>query len=125
MGKRDACRRPTALFAALAIALGAATALTTATAGTAAADPPAGFQDTVVFSGHVEPTTVQFAPDGKVFVAEKSGKVWRHDSITDPVAHLVADLRTEVFNFWDKGMVGLAVDPHWGASRPYLYVQYS
>jgi PKD repeat protein len=125
MGKHDAYRRPVALVAALAIALGAATALTATTARTAAADPPAGFNDTTVFSGHHEPTTVQFAPDGKVFVTEKSGLVWRHDSINDPVQHLVADLRTQVYNFWDKGLVGLAIDPHWGPSRPYLYVQYS
>src|SRR2546427_107055 len=32
-----------------------------------------GFQDSVVFSGLVEPTVVQFASDGRVFVAEKSG----------------------------------------------------
>ncbi len=125
MGKHDAYRRPIALVAALAIALGAATVLTATTARTAAADPPAGFQDSIVFDGHTEPTAVQFAPDGKVFVIEKSGLIWRHDSVNDPVKHLVADLRTRVYNFWDKGLLGLAIDPNWGPSRPYLYVQYS
>ena len=34
---------------------------------------PVGFQDVTVFSGLTEPTVVAFSPDGRVFVAEKSG----------------------------------------------------
>ena len=36
----------------------------------------------------------------------------------------VADLRTETHNFWDRGMLGLAVDPSFPA-RPYLYAMYT
>ena len=40
----------------------------------AAPDPalPAGFTDTTVYSGLVTPTAVRFAPDGRVFVAQKT-----------------------------------------------------
>jgi len=43
----------------------------------AAPDPalPPGFTDTTVYSGLVTPTAIRFAPDGKVFVAQKSGVV--------------------------------------------------
>jgi glucose/arabinose dehydrogenase len=37
---------------------------------------PAGFQDTLVASNIVQPTTIAFAPDGRMFLAEKaSGKI--------------------------------------------------
>ena len=45
--------------------------------------PPAGFQDTVVFQGLTEPTVVDFAPDGRVFVGEKSGLIKVFDSLSD------------------------------------------
>ncbi len=109
---------------ALATALGVATVLTVVSARPAGALPPL-FQDTTVFSGRYEPTTIQFASDGKVFVAEKAGRIYRYDSVSDPTADLVADLRTEVYDFIDKGLLGLALDPNFGPARPYLYVQYT
>jgi glucose/arabinose dehydrogenase len=38
-----------------------------------------GFQQTIVYTGLDHPTAVRFSPDGRVFVAEKSGliKVFR------------------------------------------------
>jgi glucose/arabinose dehydrogenase len=122
--KTGTFKRSIALTVALATALGAATVLAAVSARPAAALPPL-FQDTTVFSGRYEPTTIQFAPDGKVFVTEKSGRIYRYDSISDPTAHLVADLRTEVYDYWDRGLLGLAVDPNFGPARPYIYVQYS
>src|SRR5919202_265330 len=93
--------------------------------GTAgAATLPSGFRETMVFSGLTKPTAVRFAPDGRVFVAEKSGLIKVFDSLSDPTPTIVADLRTEVHNFWDRGLLGLAIDPQWPA-RPYVYVSYS
>ncbi|MGH3924981.1 MAG: hypothetical protein ACRDTT_19320, partial [Pseudonocardiaceae bacterium] len=34
---------------------------------------PPGFQESIAFSGLNQPTVVRFAPDGRVFVAEKRG----------------------------------------------------
>jgi glucose/arabinose dehydrogenase/PKD repeat protein len=93
-------------------------------AATHAATLPSGFQETVVFSGLTNPTVVRFSPDGRVFVAEKSGRIKVFDSLSDPTATVFADLSTNVHNFWDRGMLGLALDPGFPAN-PYVYVLYA
>ena len=93
-------------------------------AAPAAAAVPSGFVDTVAISGLNAPTAAAFAPDGRVFVAEKSGIVKVFDSLADPTATVFADLRTQTHDFWDRGLLGLAVDPQFPA-RPYVYVLYS
>ena len=73
-----AARRGRGLSVALAVALvlGSLTAMVAATAPAAnAATLPAGFQESIVFSGLTNPTAVRFAPDGRVFVAEKRGVI--------------------------------------------------
>jgi glucose/arabinose dehydrogenase len=72
---------------------------------------PPDFHDSVVFSGLTQPTAVAFAADGRVFVAEKAGVIKVFDSLTDPTATVFADLRTNVHSYWDRGLLGLAVDP--------------
>jgi glucose/arabinose dehydrogenase len=72
----------------------------------------------VAIDGLDLPTNVEFAPDGRVFVAEKSGVVRTWDSITDPTSTVTADLRSTVRNVGDQGLLGLAVDPGW-PSRPF------
>lgn len=64
-----------------------------------------------MYSGLVNPTTVQFARDGRVFVAEKSGLIKEFDNLSDKVPTTVADLRTNVYNFWDRGLLGMVLDP--------------
>jgi uncharacterized repeat protein (TIGR01451 family) len=85
---------------------------------------PSGFQETVVWSGIREPTAIEFASDGRVFVAEKNGIVDVFDDIADPTPSVFADLRTNVFDFWDRGLLGLALDPNFPAT-PYVYVLYT
>ena len=92
--------------------------------GIQAAVLPPGFQESTVFSGHHQPTAVRFAPDGRVFVAEKSGLLYTYDDVDDASPSLVVDLRAQVHSFWDRGLLGLAVDPGYPA-RPYLYVLYA
>ena len=103
-------------------------------AGSAAAEPvlPSGFQDTVVpfeglqaGQGIEEPTVFRFAPDGKVFVGEKSGKILVYASLADHTPTLFADLRTEVYNGNDRGLLGLALDPQFSEAHPYVYVLYA
>ena len=93
-------------------------------AAPAGAAVPAGFTEVTAFSGLVDPTVVRFAPDGRVFVAEKRGTIQMYDSVADTTATQVADLRTEVYNFWDRGLLGLAIDPGF-PTRPYLYALYT
>ena len=93
-------------------------------AGQAAALPP-GFHATPVLTGLSQPTSVRFAPaGGPVFVAEKRGVVKAFDSLADPTATTVIDLRTDTMNVSDRGLLGLAVDPGW-PGRPYIYVLYT
>lgn len=94
------------------------------TVRSAAALPP-NFQETTVFSGLNQPTAIQFSPDGRVFVAEKRGVIKVFDNLSDPTPTVFADLRTKVYNFWDRGLLGLAVDPGFLTSRPYVYVLYT
>jgi glucose/arabinose dehydrogenase len=110
----------------LALALGCIAALITAPAAPASADDslPAGFQETTAISGLTEPTNLAFAPDGRVFVAEKSGIIKEFDDLDDTSPTTVADLRTDVYNFWDRGLLGMALDPQF-PTRPYLYVLYT
>ncbi|SFB32973.1 Glucose/arabinose dehydrogenase, beta-propeller fold [Amycolatopsis marina] len=98
--------------------------LVTIPSAPAVAAVPAGFSDTVAISGLSSPTATAFAPDGRVFVAEKSGIVKVFDSLADPTATVFADLRTQTQDFWDRGLLGLAVDPQFPA-RPYVYASYT
>ena len=90
----------------------------------ASAAVPAGFQEEIVFSGLTQPTAVRFANDGRVFVAEKSGIIKVFDNLTDPSPTVFADLRTQVHNFWDRGLLGLALHPAF-PTNPWVYVLYT
>ena len=49
------------------------------------------FQDVVLpQTGLVDPTAIQFAADGRIFVAEKSGRIYVFDSLTDTTPTLFA-----------------------------------
>ena len=95
-----------------------------ASASGQAATYPAGFAEQTVLSGLTNPTVVRFAPDGRVFVAEKSGLIKVFDSLADPQPDVFADLRTQVHNFWDRGLLGLALHPSFPDS-PYVYALYA
>lgn len=93
---------------------------------------PSGFQDAVLpleglkpGEGLREPTALRFAPDGRVFVAEKSGKILVYENLADKSPTLFADLRTQVYNANDRGLLGLALDPQFSAAHPYVYVLYA
>jgi glucose/arabinose dehydrogenase/RNase P/RNase MRP subunit p29 len=89
-----------------------------------AATLPSGFSEAVVFSGLVNPTVVRFASDGRVFVAEKSGLIKVFDNLSDTTPTVFADLRTNVHNFWDRGLLGMALDPNF-PTQPYVYALYT
>ena len=46
-----------------------------------------------------------------MFVAEKRGIIKVFDSLTDTTPEVFADLRTNVHNYADRGLLGLALDP--------------
>ncbi|HSL63870.1 MAG TPA: PA14 domain-containing protein [Gaiellaceae bacterium] len=116
----------TAALVALAalVLLGPAGAPPPAPEAARAGTLPNGFQETVAFSGLTNPMVVRFASDGRVFVAEKSGLIKVFDSLSDTTPTVFADLRTNVYNFWDRGLLGMALDPAFPSS-PYVYVSYT
>ena len=85
---------------------------------------PAGFRESIVFAGLDLPTAIAFSPDGRVFVAEKAGIVKVFDSLSDPRPTVFIDMRTEVHDFEDRGMLGLALPPDF-PSDPWVYIAYT
>ena len=82
------------------------------------------FADIVVFNGLTNPTAIEFASDGRVFVAEKSGLIKVFDSLADTTPTTFADLRTQVHNYWDRGLLGMALHPNFPAD-PRVYALYT
>ncbi|MBB5872069.1 glucose/arabinose dehydrogenase [Allocatelliglobosispora scoriae] len=90
----------------------------------AAVTLPAGFQEQIVFSGLTNPTNVEFAPDGRIFVVEQRGTIKVFDDLADTTPTLFADLSGDVQGHWDRGLLGLALPPNFPTS-PYVYVTYA
>jgi glucose/arabinose dehydrogenase len=86
---------------------------------------PAGFTETTVWTGLGNPTVIRFAPDGRVFVAAKSGIVNVFDNLGDTTPTQFVDLRRKVHDYWDRGLLGMALDPGFTTGRPYVYVLYA
>jgi hypothetical protein len=90
-----------------------------------AATLPQGFTDETIWSGLANPVNIEFAPGGTVFVAEKGGEIKVFDSISDTTPSAFGTgLAPAVHDFWDRGMLGLAIDPQF-PTRPYVYVLYT
>jgi glucose/arabinose dehydrogenase len=117
--------RTSARIALLALALALLAALAVPTIAAAAVTLPDGFQQRVALSGLVQPTAVRFAPNSDlVFVTEKRGTIQVFDGLGDTTPSQVINLRSEVYNNGDRGLLGLETDPDF-PTRPYLYVSYS
>ena len=104
--------------------LAVAALFTSIATGAAAQALPSGFQRTDPIVGRSAPSGVYFAHDGRVFVTEKSGRIWRYQNLLDTNPVLFADLRSEVHDFWDRGLLGFALDPRF-PEVPRVYAQYA
>src|SRR5262245_55239221 len=89
-----------------------------------AAAAPAGFEESTILSGLTLPTAVRFAPDGRIFVAEKGGLIKIFDGPGDTTPAILADLSTQVHDFWDRGLLGMTLDPDY-ATNGRVYVLYT
>lgn len=100
-------------------------AVLAAVAGDALAiDLPQGFHVTDTFTGRSEPSGVYFAHDGRVFVTEKSGQIWVYQNLLDTDPQIFADVSANVHDYWDRGLLGFALDPRF-PEQPYVYVEYA
>jgi glucose/arabinose dehydrogenase/PKD repeat protein len=91
---------------------------------TVAGSLPGGFTETTVFNGLTNPTAVRFSPDGRVFVGEKSGLIKVFGSLSDTTPEVYADLRRQVHDYWDRGLLGMALDPNF-PTKSSIYVLYT
>jgi glucose/arabinose dehydrogenase/chitodextrinase len=113
--------RPTA--ARILVAVAALAGLLAVPASAPALMLPPGFEESSAFEGLDLPIALQFSQDGRVFVAEKSGIVKVFDGVGDVTPEVFADLRTQVHNYWDRGIQGMVLHPDFPA-QPYVYVYY-
>jgi glucose/arabinose dehydrogenase len=83
---------------------------------------PPGFQATTLVTGLNQPTVVEFAPDGRMFIGERGGRVLVLQDgalLPDPLIQIPADA-----SYGERGLVGLVVDPGF-ATNGFLYVYFT
>jgi len=73
-----------------------------------------------VVTGLELPTSFDFAPDGRIFISEKSGLVHVFD---EGQLHTFADIRNRVNTVGDRGLMSVAVHPDF-PNTPYVYMAY-
>jgi glucose/arabinose dehydrogenase len=97
-----------------------------ATSSAPATSVPPGFSDTVAFKGLKVPTAIAFSPDGRVFVALKSGIVDVFSSLAATTPTVWANLSAQVDDYSDRGLLGLVVDPKLGTvGHNFVYVLFT
>ena len=119
MLRANAHRRAAPRFVGVAIAI--ALLVATAPAPSAAA-VPAGFDDQLVTTVP-QPTAMAFTPDRRLLIAGKLGTLRIYEDgalLTTPAL----DLATRVCSDSDRGLLGIAVDPQFGANR-FIYLYYT
>ena len=86
-----------------------------------AATLPAGFTEALVASGLNNPTAMQFAPDGRLFVCEQGGRL---RVIKDGALLSTPFLTVTVSASGERGLLGVAFDPNFAVNQ-YVYVYYT
>jgi glucose/arabinose dehydrogenase len=85
--------------------------------------PPADFQTSLVVGDGLDgPSGFEIAPDGRIFVLERSGKIKiikKGELLPTPFADLPSE------DTGDRGLIGIAFDPDFGVSNHYVYFYYT
>jgi glucose/arabinose dehydrogenase len=82
---------------------------------------PTGFTETTFVSGLSSPTAMQFAPDGRLFIAQQGGAlrvVKNGQLLSSPFITL------SVNSTGERGLLGIAFDPNF-SSNNYIYLYYT
>jgi glucose/arabinose dehydrogenase len=86
--------------------------------------PNASLVNEQVFTGLIQPTAMRFLPDGRnVYIAQKDGRVRVARDGVLQTANFI-DLRTQVNNVSDRGLLDIAIHPDFPTS-PYIYLLYT
>ncbi len=86
-----------------------------------AATLPTGFSEALVAGGLANPTAMQFAPDGRLFVCEQAGRlrvIKNGQLLSSPFLTLT------VSSVGERGLLGVAFDPDFAVNQ-YVYVYYT
>jgi glucose/arabinose dehydrogenase len=92
-------------------------------APSALAAPPPNFQTSLILGDGLNgPSGFDIAPDGRIFVLERSGliKIVKNGQLLPTP---FADLPSEATG--DRGLIGIAFDPDFGVSNHYVYFYYT
>jgi glucose/arabinose dehydrogenase len=83
---------------------------------------PTGFTDSQVVSGLTNPTDMEFAPDGRLFVTEDAGRL----RIAKPDGTLATflNISTKVDSNGERGLLALTFDPNFSTNH-YVYLHYT
>ena len=87
---------------------------------TAFAQLPQGFVKELIDEG-LNPTSMQIAPDGRLFLAEKNGRVLVY---RDDIRQLAPYLEIQVDDFNERGLSGITFHPNFEQNQ-WMYVYYS
>jgi glucose/arabinose dehydrogenase len=82
---------------------------------------PGGFSEALVASGLNNPTAMQFAPDGRLFVCEQGGRL---RVIKNGALLSTPFLTVTVSSSGERGLLGVAFDPNFTVNQ-YVYVYYT
>lgn len=82
---------------------------------------PAGFAETVVANGLANPTAMEFAPDGRLFVAQQGGSL---RVIKNGALLATPFLTVTVNSSGERGLLGITFDPDFAANQ-FVYVYYT
>jgi glucose/arabinose dehydrogenase len=82
---------------------------------------PPGFVDQVGPFVYTMPTCIKYLPDGRLLVAEKSGRLYLESGST---RRLIWSGESKVLDSYDRGLLGVEVDPTFPTGR-WIYLLYS
>jgi glucose/arabinose dehydrogenase len=85
---------------------------------------PTGFSEITIADGLADPTALAYAPDGRIFVAEKSGRLRVLSAAGSLVKAPVIDISDHVATAGDRGLLGIAVDAAY-ATNHFVYLLYT
>ena len=83
--------------------------------------PPRFSETAIIPSGLVRPTTMAFAPDGRLFIAEQGGRlrIYKNGELLSTPA-----VRLGVNSLGERGLLGIAFDPDFETNQ-HLYLYYT
>jgi glucose/arabinose dehydrogenase len=83
---------------------------------------PPGFTQSPVVGGLTGPTDMEFAPDGRLFVAEQAGRV--RIAKTNGTLVTFLDISLKVDSTGERGLLAVAFDPNFSTNH-YVYLHYT